>query len=73
MPPCVFVLYTSMNNDLYNETIERRGKIYHYDPDMDCYYCRSSDESSVGKYGWIVLVILLAIAAYCIEYRPGLV
>jgi hypothetical protein len=60
-------------NDLYNETITRNGKIYHYDPDMDVYYCRSSDESTVSKYAWIVLVAILAICAYCIEYRPGLV
>ena len=60
-------------NDLYNETIERRGKIYHYDPDLDVYYCRYSDESTVSKYAWIFLVVLLAICAWCIEYRPGLV
>lgn len=60
-------------NDLYNETIERRGKTYHYDPDQDIYYCRYSDESTVSKYAWIVLVILLAIAAFCLEYKPGLV
>jgi len=59
-------------NDLYNETVVRRGKIYHYDPDMDCYYSRSN-ESTVSKYAWIVLVVILAICAWCIEYRPGLV
>jgi len=59
-------------NELYNETIERHGKIYHYDPDTDCYYCRST-ESTVSKYAWIVLVVILAICAYCLEYRPGLV
>ena len=55
-------------NELYNETIERQGKIYHYDPDMDCYYCRSN-ESTVSKYAWIFLVVLLAICAYCLELR----
>jgi hypothetical protein len=59
-------------NELYNETIERRGKTYHYDPDMDCYYSRSN-ESTVSKYAWIVLTAILAIAAFCIEYRAGLV
>jgi len=60
-------------NDLYNETIERRGRIYHYDPDTDCYYSRGSDESTTSKWAWIMLVIALAICAWCIEYRPGLV
>jgi hypothetical protein len=60
-------------NDLYNETIERRGKIYHYDPDTDTYYVRYASHSFWENYAWIVVVILLAIAAYCIEYRPGLV
>ena len=65
--------YTHTMNELYNETIERRGKIYHYDPDMDCYYCRYSDEVGAIKWAWLVLVVIMAICAYCIEYRPGLV
>lgn len=60
-------------NDLYNETIERRGKIYHYDPDMDIYYVRYASHSFWDNYAWIVVVILLAIVCYCLEYRPGLV
>lgn len=55
-------------NELYNETIERRGKIYHYDPDMDCYYCRYDNESTASKYAWIVTIILLAGIAYYLEY-----
>jgi len=60
-------------NELYNETITRNGKIYHYDPDMDIYYRRYSDEGVVSKWAWLVLCIVLAIACFCIEYRPGLV
>ena len=54
-------------NELYNETIERRGKIYHYDPDYDCYYVRST-ETTISKYTWIVLTILLAAVAYYVEF-----
>ena len=55
-------------NDLYNETIERRGKIYHYDPDLDCYYCRST-ETAISKYSWIAVTVLFAAIAYYIEYH----
>lgn len=54
-------------NELYNETIERQGKIYHYDPDHDCYYHRST-ESTVSKYAWIVLIVILAALAYYVEF-----
>ena len=55
-----FGLYTSMK-DLYNETIERRGKTYHYDPDHDIYYCRydSNDLSHFDRYAWIYLIVML--------------
>jgi hypothetical protein len=48
-------------NDLYNETITRKGKTYHYDPDHDIYYCRygSSDMSHFDQYAWIYLIIML--------------
>jgi hypothetical protein len=51
-------------NELYNETIERNGKIYHYDPDRDIYY-RYEPMSTFDKYGWIVTILLLtALALY---------
>ena len=56
-------------NDLYNETITRNGKTYHYDPDRDIYYCRYLDESTASKYAWIVLCVVLAIAAWYLDYR----
>lgn len=55
-------------NDLYNETIVRNGKIYHYDPDMDIYYCRYSDETTASKYAWIVVTLVLCAIVYYVEY-----
>ena len=61
--------YTVIMNELYNETIERRGKIYHYDPDTDTYYQRHASHRFWDKYAWIIVVILLTIACYCIEFK----
>jgi hypothetical protein len=55
-------------NDLYNETIVRNGKTYHYDPDMDVYYCRYDNESNISKYAWIACVVVLAAIAYWVEF-----
>ena len=57
-----------MNNDLYNETIERHGRTYHYDPDTDTYYCRNT-ETAISKYSWISVTVLLCAIAYYIEYH----
>lgn len=55
-------------NELYNETIERNGKIYHYDPDMDIYYCRyDGPTSTFDRYGWIVVTLLMAAIALYFE------
>jgi hypothetical protein len=62
-----------MNNDEYNRIETIRGKQYRYDPDFDAYYPVQASEGPVSKYAWIVFCILLAIAAFCLEYRPGLV
>jgi hypothetical protein len=59
-------------NELYEETIERHGRIYHYDPDRDIYYAYS-EESILSKWAWLVLCVLLALAAVFLEYKPGLV
>jgi len=59
-------------NDLYNQTIEANGKTYHYDPDRDIYYARTA-ESTLSKWAWLALVIVLAVAAVFLEYKPGLV
>ena len=62
-----------MNNDEYNQIEVIRGKQYRYDPDFDAYYRVQDVEGPISKWAWIVLCILLAIAAFCLEYRPGLV
>ena len=54
-------------NELYNETIQRNGQVYHYDPDHDIYY-RRYNETAVSKYSWIVVTVVLAAIAYYIEY-----
>ena len=57
-------------NELYNETIERTGKIYHYDPDQDIYYRRYGPMSTFDKYGWIVVaIILLALVIFLDWYQ----
>ena len=57
-------------NELYNETIERNGKIYHYDPDQDIYYRRYGPMSTFDKYGWIVVaIILLALVIFLDWYQ----
>jgi hypothetical protein len=61
-----------MNNDEYNHIEYIRGRPYRYDPDFDAYYPVQASEGPVSKYAWIVFCILLAIAAFCLEYRPGL-
>lgn len=59
-----------MNNDLYNETVERNGKIYHYDPDQDIYYCRYKPMSTFDRYAWIVLIVVLGAIAWYLERNP---
>jgi hypothetical protein len=55
-------------NNLYDKTIERNGKIYHYDPDADIYYCRYTPTSTFDKYAWIVTILLLSAACIYVEY-----
>jgi hypothetical protein len=54
--------------DPYNEYIERRGKYYRYDPDYDCYYAVPQELSTFDKYGWIAVIIVLAILAYALDH-----
>jgi len=57
-----------MNNDLYNETIERNGRIYHYDPDQDIYYVRYTRTGHWDQFGWIYAVAVLSAICYYVEY-----
>jgi hypothetical protein len=52
-------------NDLYNETVTRRGATYRYDPDRDCYY-RDQELSKWDQWGWIWVIAVLAIVAYAV-------
>lgn len=54
-------------NDLYNETVTRNGKIYHYDPDRDIYYAYT-EESTISRYAWTVTVIVMALVCYYVEF-----
>ena len=60
-------------NEQYSHMEVIRGRLYRYDPDFDAYYRVQEVEGPVSKSAWVVLVIVLAIACFCIEYRPGLV
>ena len=50
-------------NELYNETVTRNGRVYHYDPDQDIYYAYC-EESTISRYAWIVAVIVLSVICY---------
>jgi hypothetical protein len=56
-------------DDLYNETIVRRGRIYRYDPDFDCYLAvQSLPETHLQRWLWLYMciAILLYTAYYCL-------
>jgi hypothetical protein len=57
-----------MNNDLYNETIERRGAVYHYDPDHDCYYRRDGSMTGWERWSPLVVIAVLTVIAIWVEY-----
>lgn len=59
-----------MNNQDYNQTVLIRGRLYRYDPDFDAYYRVQEQEGPVSRWAWIALCALLAIVAFCIEFRP---
>ena len=57
-------------NELYNETIERNGKIYYYDPDRDIYYRRHGPIGTFDRWSWIVVsIILLALVIFLDWYK----
>lgn len=55
-------------NELYNETIERKGKIYHYDPDRDIYYPLPVKMTWADTWGWIIVSILLTGVCFYLEF-----
>jgi hypothetical protein len=56
-----------MNDDLYNEYIERRGRQYRYDPDYDCYYAVPVEMSGFDKYAWIITIVVLSICVWALS------
>jgi hypothetical protein len=52
--------------DLYNKTIEIEGRKYQYDADFDCF--RRVQDDTDSKYGWIVVIVVLALVTFLIEY-----
>ena len=57
-------------NEQYNETIQRHGHAYRYDPDYDCYYRVFTPEelSWHERYAWIVVVAVMSAVAFYVEY-----
>jgi hypothetical protein len=55
-------------NELYNETIERNGRVYRYDPDADCFYRVPVKLSTWDQYSWIVGIVLLSVVCIYVEY-----
>jgi hypothetical protein len=52
------------------QTIERNGHTYYYDPDYDCYY-RQYTRAELGHwdmYGWIYTIILLTVICAITTY-----
>jgi hypothetical protein len=56
-------------NNLHKQTIERNGKIYHYDPDRDIFYC-TQDSSPWDTWGWLVVLVVLAAIGLYLEFWP---
>jgi len=55
-------------NDLYNETVTRNGRVYHYDPDQDIYYAYT-EESPISKWAWVLVIVVLALGCLSVEYH----
>jgi hypothetical protein len=55
-------------NDLYNETVVRNGKTYHYDPDRDIYYPRYAPMSTWDKWSPVIVIIVLSAIAVYVEF-----
>lgn len=56
-----------MNNDLYNQQITYKGRQYRYDPDFDCFYPAESSLNTWDRWGWIAVIVLLALVALAVS------
>jgi hypothetical protein len=55
-------------NPVDENTIQVRGRIYHYDADSDIYYVRYTNNSFWHNYSWILVVVILALVCVYLEY-----
>ena len=58
-------------NELYNHTIEFRGRIYRYDPDFDHFYPVREELTTWDRWSWIVATVVLALIIWAIEWACG--
>jgi len=63
IPVDPFGLHSCTMNDLYKETIEFRGRTYHYDPDRDIFYAHS-ELTAFDRWGWIFVIVALSLLAW---------
>lgn len=55
------------------DQVRLKGRDWIYDAEQGIYRPMDPPESLWSKYGWIACIIALAVACFCIEYRPGMV
>lgn len=56
-------------NELYEQTIQHKGKTYRYDPDRDIFY-REQPLTRWDAYGWLAVIVVLAAIAIYFEFSP---
>jgi len=45
-----------------------RGRLYRYDPERDIWSSADPDESTISRWAWVAVGIVLAMGAYYAEY-----
>ena len=53
-------------NDQYSQTVEYQGRIYHYDPDYDCFYPYVDPASLTHwhRWAWVYTIVALTILVW---------
>ena len=44
-------------------------RLYHYDPESDCYY-RHHEPTTWDTYGWLAVILVLSAIAIYLEFYP---
>ena len=57
-------------NELYDQTIEFRGRLYKYDPDRDCFYPETPVLATLDRWLWIAVILVLATICAYFEFVP---